>query len=225
MSNSINKTKRIVLISLFSALAYICMFVFRIKVSFLTFDAKDAVITVGAMLLGAPSGIIISFITAFTEYISVSDTGIYGFIMNFASSAAFSSVAAFIYRKRKTLNTALLALMTTVASMTAVMLVLNLIVTPFYTGAKTSDIAAMILPLLLPFNFTKGLLNASLVLIIYKPIVTALRRANFTKDKESFKYNKNSILVLLIGLALLAVSIFVFVLLLNGSFEWVRQFD
>ena len=225
MSNSINKTKRIVLISLFSALAYVCMFVFRIKVSFLTFDAKDAVITVGAMLLGAPSGIIISFITAFTEYISVSDTGIYGFIMNFASSAAFSSVAAFIYGKRKTLNTALVALMTTVVSMTAFMLVLNLIVTPFYTGLKMSDIAAMILPLLLPFNLTKGLLNASLVLIIYKPIVTALRRANFTKDKESFKYNKNSILVLLIGLVLLAVSILVFVLLLNGSFEWVRQFD
>ena len=224
MSNSNSKTKRIVLISLFSALAYVCMFVFRIKVSFLTFDAKDAVITVGAMLLGAPSGIIISLITAFVEYISVSDTGIYGFIMNFVSSAAFSSTAALIYRRRKTINTAIVSLMIAVVSMTAVMLISNLIITPFYTGLKIAEVAALILPLLLPFNLTKGLLNASLVLIIYKPMMNALRRANFTKDRESFKYNKKSIFVLLIGLLLLAVSIVVFVLLLNGSFEWVRKF-
>lgn len=223
MSNINSKTRRIVLISLFSALAYICMFVFRIKVSFLTFDAKDAVITVGAMLLGAPSGIVISFITAFAEYISVSDTGIYGFIMNFVSSAAFSSIAALIYRRRKTINTAIVSLMIAVVSMTAVMLISNLIITPFYTGLKVAEVAALILPLLLPFNLTKGLLNASLVLIIYKPAMNALCRANFIKDRESFKYNKKSIFVLLIGLLLLAVSIVVFVLLLHGSFEWVRK--
>ena len=223
MSNINSKTRRIVLISLFSALAYICMFVFRIKVSFLTFDAKDAVITVGAMLLGAPSGIVISFITAFAEYISVSDTGIYGFIMNFVSSAAFSSTAALIYRRRKTINTAIVSLMIAVVSMTAVMLISNLIITPFYTGLKVAEVAALILPLLLPFNLTKGLLNASLVLIIYKPTMNALHRANFIKDRESFKYNKKSIFVLLIGLLLLAVSIVVFVLLLHGSFEWVRK--
>ena len=52
MNKSREKIKKLVLVALFAALAYVCMFVFRIKVSFLTFDAKDAVMTVGSMFLG-----------------------------------------------------------------------------------------------------------------------------------------------------------------------------
>ena len=39
-------TKKLVLLAMFSALAYATMFVFRIKVSFLTFEARNAVITI-----------------------------------------------------------------------------------------------------------------------------------------------------------------------------------
>ena len=81
MSSSRERIKKLVLIALFSALAYVCMFVFRIKVSFLTFDAKDAVMAIGSMFLGVVPGALMSLIVAFTEYISVSDTGLYGFLI------------------------------------------------------------------------------------------------------------------------------------------------
>ena len=43
---------RMVIVAVFCALAYACQFVFRIHVSFLTFDAKDAVMAIGAMIFG-----------------------------------------------------------------------------------------------------------------------------------------------------------------------------
>ncbi len=219
MKNSREKLKKLILIALFSALAYVCMSVFRIKVSFLTFDAKDAVMTVGAMFLGAPSGVIMAFLVAFVEYISVSDTGIYGFIMNFASSAVFSAIAALIYRRKKGVNSAIIGLFSAVASTTVFMLLANIIITPFYTGLKTADIVAMIPSLLLPFNLVKGIMNASLVLLLYKPITTALSRARMLDHKADFKFNKTTILMFLLGALLLVFSILIFLFVLNGKFE------
>ena len=168
MNNTRNKIKKLVLIGLFAALAYICMFVFRIKVQFLTFDAKDAVMTIGAMFLGVVPGAVMSFIVAFVEYISVSDTGIYGFIMNFASSAVFACTAAAVYRRKKGINTAILGLFSAVALTTIFMMLANILITPFYTGLKTSDIVAMIPSLLLPFNLIKGVLCSVVCLLLYK---------------------------------------------------------
>lgn len=224
-----DKLKKLVLISLFGALAYVCMLVFRIKVQHLTFDAKDAITTVGAMILGPIPGVIISFLVAFLELI-VSDTGIYGFIMNFLSSATFSFVVSFIYRRRKSLNMAFISLASAIIVLVSVMIAANLCITPFYLmavgmpGADTWQgafdiVTASIVPLVLPFNFTKALFNSSLILIIYKPISTALYRAKIIKGNDSFKYNKSSIFVLILGVLMLIAAILLF-LLLKGSFEW-----
>ena len=80
--------------ALLCALAYICEFVFRIKVSFLTFDAKDAIIAIGALAFGPVSGVAMSLVVALLELVTVSETGFYGFLMNFLSSAVFSVIPA-----------------------------------------------------------------------------------------------------------------------------------
>ena len=67
------------MVALFCALAYATMFVFRIKVSFLTFDAKDAIITLAGLLFGPLASLVISFTVALIEMISVSDTQFWGF--------------------------------------------------------------------------------------------------------------------------------------------------
>ena len=88
--------KRMVIAAVFTAIAYVCVCVFRIKVSFLTFDIKDSVITVCAMIFGPLTGFGISLAVAFIEMITISDTQFYGFIMNVLSSAAFSMTASAI---------------------------------------------------------------------------------------------------------------------------------
>ena len=46
----------------------------------------------------------------------------------------------------------------------------NLVVTPAWLGVPRDAVVAMIVPILIPFNLLKGLLNAILTLIVYKAI-------------------------------------------------------
>ena len=98
IGNSQTKVRRLVFMALFTALAFASTLIIHPKVLFLTFDIKDAIITLAAMAFGPVSGVIISALVAFIEFISISETGIYGFIMNFVSSATFSLTASLVYK-------------------------------------------------------------------------------------------------------------------------------
>ena len=84
-SNKKYDIRKLTVMGMFSALAYISTFIFHFPVAFLTFDPKDAIITIGAMFFGPVSGILMSAIVALAELATISDTGPYGLIMNFIS--------------------------------------------------------------------------------------------------------------------------------------------
>ena len=218
---------RMVMIALFCALAYAATSLFHIKVTFLTFDIKDCIITIGGLLFGPLAAVIISAVTALLELITVSETGFYGMLMNFVSSASFSVLAALIYRYRRDLLGAVIGLVSAIFSMTAIMLCMNLLVVPLYTpGVDTATVAQMLPTLILPFNLTKAVMNAALVLILYKPVSTALRYAHVklpgqkldsTSHKGSWKTN---LLITVAGVLLVAASLILFFVLLGGKIDW-----
>ena len=118
--------------------------------------------------------------------------------------------------------------------MTAMMVILNLFVTPLYTGMPMETIASMIPTLFLPFNFTKAVLNAALVLMLYKPISRALKAAKIVgvseenakavggSDKTATKKPLlTNLLVLGIGLVFVALSVVVFIVVLGGKFTFM----
>jgi riboflavin transporter FmnP len=229
--HSLSVTRRLTLTAVFAALAFASVFVFHFKVSFLTFDLKDAIITLAGLLLGPMAALSISFLVPILELSTFSETGWYGFIMNFASSAVFSVVCSVIYRYMKKLSGAIISLAAGLAAMVAVMMGLNLVVTPLFTGVSGEEVAGMIPTLLLPFNVVKGVFNASLVLIFYKPVRRAMQAAHImprspmhakadvdteTKKKRTWV----SVTVSLAGLLLLAVAIVVFIFVLHGHFEF-----
>lgn len=217
--------KKMVVLSLFCAMAYIFVFVFRIKVSFLTFDAKDAIITVCSLLYGPLSGVIVSLVVSFLEFITVSDTGLYGLIMNFLSTMAFCLPVSFIYKFKKTTSSAVLGLILSIISMTGVMLCANLLITPFYMKTPVSVVKSMILPLILPFNFTKALLNSGLTMLIYKPAVNSLRAVGLTNKRgdKGYSFNKKTIIVLIVSLLIIVLAVIFFTLKLDGVFELFRK--
>ena len=213
------KLLRMVVVAVFCALAYACQFVFRIHVSFLTFDAKDAIMAIGAMIFGPVWGVVMAFLVAFLEFLTLSGTGVYGFIMNFASSAAFTAICAGVYKHKRTMLGAVLGLLSAVLGTTALMMVLNLIVTPYYmTGGSVKAVAELIPTLLLPFNLTKSLMNAGLVLVLYKPVSLALKKARILKGgPDKFTFDKKTLAVLIGGISLIAVCVVIFLVVLHGS--------
>ncbi len=217
-TNTLEKTKKLVAVALFCAVAYIGMF-FRINVSFLTFDLKDAFMTIGAMFFGPLAGVSMAAVVALLEFISISDTGVYGLIMNFLSSAVFASVAPLVYKHRRKLSGAVMGLILSVFATVGVMMVANLLITPYYMGVSLEMVKGLIPTLLLPFNLTKSVLNASLVLLLYKPVTTAIKATRLIKTSDTAKVKKTSNTVLTVAISLLiAILCFVvFFVFMDGS--------
>ena len=212
-NNNMLNVKKLVGISMFSALAYITTLVFHIDIMFLSFDVKDAVITIASFIYGPVSAIVMSFLAAFLELITISGTGPYGFIMNFASSAAFSFTAALIYKFRRNFSGAIISIYSASAVMIAVMMAMNLLVTPFYmTGGNVEAVKALIPKLLLPFNTAKALMNSALVMLLYKPVSQALRKARLIEGGFDMKFNRQSAVISVIALVTAAIAITLFII-------------
>jgi len=206
MDNSNKKNslliKKISGIGVFAALAYITTLVCQIipKVDFLSLELKDAVISIASFVYGPLVAPLISLVVSFVEFFTISTTGFWGFIMNFVSSTVFSLTASLIYKFMKSYTGAIIGLGTSVIITTTVMLGLNPLIVPLYSGAPTEVVVAMIPTLLLPFNFAKALMNGAVSLLLYKPIITAMRTARLVLPSEyKTTFNKSSIITIIVG--------------------------
>ena len=216
MTNQSKKIKSLAAMALLTALAVAADLFLRIPGigGFLTYEPKDVIITIGAFIFGPVAGILMSLAVSFVEMITVSSTGPIGLLMNFLSSATFVGVASVIYYRKKTMPRAIIGLCAAVLSMTAIMLLWNYIVTPMYMGVPRQAVLEMIVPLLLPFNLLKASLNAALVLLLYKGVVTALRKSKLVPERESSSGNKRLNTVLVVVISAVAVITLLLVLLI-----------
>ena len=198
-------------------MSYICLLLIRVPgiAGFLTLDVKDAIITLGAMFLGPISAIMISLVVSLIEMISVSNTEFWGFLMNFLGTAVFSVLASMIYRARRTFSGGVVGLCVAVVSMVAVMLVANIFITPIYRGVPTEAVIAL-LPTLFVFNLVKGILNAAVVLFLYKPVSNALKAARFInrREQEKLTIDAKTLIIMACALAIAAMSVLVLLFLL-----------
>ena len=206
----------------FCALAFILTVVLRFKVSFLSFDLKDTVIAVVSLMYGPLYGVASAGIVAVLEFLSVSDTGVYGLIMNFASSATFAFVAGIIYKNKRNFKGAILAVGFSVISVVVVMMLANILITPYYMGVTAKTVIGLIPTLLLPFNFCKALINAAATVVIYKPIRNILRKSGIEPNtaNSSEKNLKKNIIVCVVALLLIVVTVVVLVNILGGKIEF-----
>lgn len=221
------RIRSMVFIAMFAAMAYVAMLFIHIKVSFLTLDVKDAVITLCGLYFGPLGALFVSVLVPLLELITVSDTGPYGLIMNILGSVTFSMTASLIYRWKKTFKGAILALGSAAATTVGVMMLANLFITPYYMGVSGEVVRQLIPTLLLPFNVLKALVNIGVVLLLYKPLAHTLRRAKAlparvrTGEKSAPAVNRlRSILVAVSAVLLIAVSLVIIFVVLGGKFDF-----
>ena len=220
-TTSTNRTKQLVVLAMLCAIAYIVMFICRIPiVLFLKYEPKDVIITIGGFMMGPLAALIVSVVVSLVEMLTVSDTGVIGLIMNVISTCAFSCTASLIYKKQHNLKGAVLGLLVAVVVVTGVMMLWNYLITPLYmTNQSRADIAAMLVPVFLPFNLLKAGLNMALTLLLYKPIVLALRRAKLlppsTGTAPASGHRKISLGVILFALIVLITCVLL-VLVMQG---------
>ena len=173
------KTRTLTLSAMLCAVAYLLTMVGRIpitSVDFLKYDPKDVILALGGFIMGPMQAFLMSVVVSLVEMVTISDTGIIGCFMNVLSTCAFVCTAATIYRRHRTLKGAVVGLGMGALLMTGVMLLWNYCITPIYMGYPRQAVAAMLLPIFLPFNLVKSIINAALTMLLYQPVKTALRR-------------------------------------------------
>ncbi len=174
--------KKLVLLAMLAAMAFVTVSLIRIPVVlFLKYEPKDVVITIGGFLLGPMSAFIVSAVVSLLEMVTISETGPIGCLMNLISTCAFSCTAAFVYKRKHTLGGAVAGLAIGGVFMVAVMLLWNWLITPLYMGVERSAVEEMLIPMFLPFNLLKAGLNSAIVLFLYKPLATALRKTGLVE--------------------------------------------
>lgn len=214
---------KLIMLGLFVALAYASLFVFHFKLQFLSFEPKDSIIIISAFMYGPIAGALVAVVTALIEMMTISSTGLYGLVMNIASSAVLAAVAGLIYKHKRTMAGAIISLIAAILVMTAAMVGANVLITPLYMGAPRSTVIGLIVPLLIPFNIVKGIFSASIAMILYKPFITALRAARLVpaSEESSAKLNKTSIVVTVVSLIVIVGSLIYFFNVLGGKFDLV----
>lgn len=211
-----SKAKKITTTAMLCAIAFVFVTFGRVKViQFLSYDPKDIVITLGGLVWGPLTSCLVSFIVSLVEMVTISDTGIIGCIMNFISTCSFACTAAFIYKKKHTLTGAVCGLVAGSMAMVTVMLLWNYLITPIYMGYPREAVAEMLIPVFLPFNLIKAGLNAAFTFILYKPVVTALRKAGLVDTYAGPNTKKFSWGLILVAVAVIITCILV-ILSLRG---------
>ncbi|MBQ7387083.1 MAG: ECF transporter S component [Clostridia bacterium] len=221
MSNNIRfETRKLAGLAVFTALALVATLATKwAQVAFLTIDAKDAVITIAAYIYGPLSGILMAIATSVIETFTFGgDTGWYGLLMNILSSVAFSFTASFIYKYKRDINGALIGLFSAVIATTGIMMLANMFITPLYFSLPVMDpyVMSMIPTLLLPFNLAKALMNGAIAMLLYKPVLLALSKTKLIVGRDvKFGFNKNSVVILVVGSLFVAAALVIFLYFLN----------
>ena len=200
-----------VALAMLTAVAYVVMFLSKMLPSvngFLDFDFKDVVICIGGFIYGPMAAACISIVVALVEMFTISHTGPIGLIMNILATCSFCCTATYVYKKHHTMKGAVVGLSLGTVILVIVMLLWNYLITPIYQGVPRHVVAAMLPTVFLPFNLVKGGMNMAATLLLYKPVVTALRKAGLVApSKSGGQGRKMNPGFLLFSLALLATFV------------------
>ena len=186
-------THNLTVAAMLSAVAFILMFIeFPIPMlipAFIKMDFSDLPALLGAFALGPVYGVVISFMKNLLHIvIKGTSTACVGELSNFILGAIFSAVAGYIYKHHKSRKTAIIGAVAGAVAMGVLSVPSNyFVVYPAYVQFYHMPLEAIlgmyqaILPSAdslikcliifnLPFTLVKGLLDAVLCMLIYKPL-------------------------------------------------------
>ena len=174
-----SKTLYITTLGVLAALSIAMMYMMQIPLMpaapYLLYDMADIPILIATLFMGPLAGIILTVVVSFIQGVTINASGsIIGVVMHIVATGAFVLTTGLL-RKVWTKRSALPIIFGALA-MTIIMIPLNLILTPLYTGMSVQEVAEMIVPIVIPFNFMKAGINGLLTFVIYQILFHAFPR-------------------------------------------------
>ena len=186
------RVRKLTVTAMLSAVAFVLMFldfpIPMIMPSFVKMDFSDLPELLGAFALGPTYGVLVCLLKNLIHLLVDSSTNGVGELCNFLFGAVFAWVAGFVYQRNKSRRTAVLGAVLGSVAMAIVSVPLNYYLTyPAYVviyGMPLDVIIGMYQAILpsadglleclvifnMPWTLAKGLLDAVLCMLIYKPL-------------------------------------------------------
>jgi riboflavin transporter FmnP len=134
----------------------------------ITYDPSNVPAMLGGFGFGPGAGCLIGVLGAAVHGLLASDY--IGALINIAVVLAFVLPAALICRKSKTTPRMIVGLIVGSIVSVAVIIPVNLIIWPQFYGIPFAETLTYVVPLMLPFNALKALLNSVLSFLLYKSL-------------------------------------------------------
>lgn len=166
-------TRRIAVYALFVALAIVTSFIelpIFPAAPYLKYDPSGIVSLIAGFAFGPAAAAIVSVL----GFLPHAFTDPWGALMAILVALALSLPASVIYRRDRTRKGALIGIIVGAVVALAAAICGNLVITPIYAHMTVAQVAAMIVPILLPFNVLKFAIHAVVTFLIYKPITKLL---------------------------------------------------
>lgn len=135
-------------------------------VNYLKYDPSGIVCLIAGFAYGPFAAAIVSVLGFAPHFF----TNPFGAIMAILVSMGASVSAAIVYKKIRTKEGAIISLVVGSVVAIALAIVGNLIITPLYAHISVEQVAALIVPALLPFNVIKLAIHCVVTMLVYKPV-------------------------------------------------------
>lgn len=202
-SRKIN-TKKMIVIAMLSAVAiviYYLDFPVPLMPPFIKLDLSNVVSLFAGFTMGPAAGVIVALIKNLIHLVikGMGTTMGIGDIFDFVTSAVFALTAGLIYKREHTKKGAVIGCVIGTVVFTLVSLPLNyFIVYPIYAKAfggmeaimsayqsinpNVNGLFGALCLFNVPFTLVKGILCSLVVVLIYKPLITVLRKSHLIEE-------------------------------------------
>ncbi|NEG95623.1 ECF transporter S component [Bifidobacterium sp. SMB2] len=168
-------TRRIAVYALFVALTMVTSFIelpIFPAAPWLKYDPSGIVCLIAGFAFGPSAAAIVS-VLGFAPHLFGDP---WGTLMAVGVALALSVPASLVYRRWRSRKGAVAGILLGAVLALAVAIGGNLVITPIYAHMTVAQVAAMIVPILLPFNLLKFAIHGVVTFLVYKPIANLLRK-------------------------------------------------
>jgi len=146
---------------------------------FLLYSPGDLPIIVASVVVGPIAGAAAAFVNATLFVVFTGQGGPWGAFMHFVASGGMAMVIGCLAKKTGMLHFSMLA---GILTRVALMVPLNMVVTPIYTGAPRAVVMKMIVPVIVPFNLIHAGINTVVSYAVLKGLPRRVTAAITGRD-------------------------------------------
>lgn len=167
-----NQVKRLVFDGVFAALGVVLMLLIRIPLlpaaPWLLYEAGDIPAIIGGLIVGPVHGLLILLVICLVQMVTPNSWGIYGLVMHLTSTGVLVLLSSIAWNRTRRQAPLIIALVAGALLMTAIMIPMNLWITPLLFKMPVEEVIKMIVPVLLPFNLLKGGINVAASYLVFR---------------------------------------------------------